>query len=519
MGMTSEDIKFGTLALNNMKLDEMIQVDRSNGSNDANVKRDTAANAEAATGLTSPFITINAYNVTNFLINFNLDLSGFLPTIRFTFSAGDPVFISVNYPKDGDIVSVYMKSQGDLYKAFRMDFRILTVSGDVSSKYAESGSDPEGTYFKFIITAECNIPGLYSPKIKSFKAMTSSDALLEVSQELNLGYSTNEKATDDKMTWICPNYSYYDFIQEVAIRAYKDDETSFYDCWIDSYYNLNFINLGTQFAFTGDPKQEIVIIPGNTKQGVNVDALVPGTSKPSPATLPLVLTNGAGAGTNPFMINGYTLTSVSGSNTNKMGYITTIGFYDEGMVADDPNTKYIKYDMESQTPEHVPEGGMLQKGRARSNDYKEETRREWLGVLNTDPNGVDGVHKNFYHAKVQNLININDVTKMTLEVELTGYFPGIYRGQVIPVVIYVFGASTRQQNTGDTPNKSPNTNTAPTKDEFLSGLYVITGMNVSWSQMSGGMTQRLILSKRMWTANSSGAIPKAFPISVQSRQF
>lgn len=518
--MTSEDIKFGTLALNNIKLDEMIQVDRSNGSDNPEVKKDMAANAEAATGLTSPFITINAYNITNFLINFNLDLSGFLPTVRFTFSAGDPIFISVNYPKDGDIVSIYMKSQGDFYKPFRMDFRILTVSGDVSSRYSESGSDPNGTYFKFVITAECNVPGLYSPKIKSFKTMTSSDALLEVSQDLNLGYSTNEKATDDKMTWICPNYSYYDFIQEVSIRAYKDDEASFYDCWIDSYYNLNFVNLGTQFAFSGDPKQEIMIIPGNTKQGVNLDAAIPGTAKSSPSPLPLVLTNGAGAGVNPFMINGYTLTSRSGSNTNRMGYITTIGFYDESLESkDDPNKKYVKYEIESQTADHVPTGGILQKGRARSNDYKEETRREWMGVLNTDPQTGEGVHKNFYHAKIQNLININDVTKMTLEVELTGYFPGIYRGQVIPVVIYVFDGGARQQNTGNMPNKAPNTTQSPTKDEFLSGLYVITGMNVSWSSMSGGMSQRLILSKRMWTANSSGAAPKAFPISIQSRQF
>ena len=142
-----------------------------------------------------------------------------------------------------------------------------------------------------------------------------------------------------------------------------------------------------------------------------------------------------------------------------------------------------------------------------------------MGVLNTDPQTGEGVHKNFYHAKIQNLININDVTKMTLEVELSGYFPGIYRGQVIPVVIYVFDGGARQQNTGNMPNKAPNTTQTPTKDEFLSGLYVITGMNVSWSAMSGGMSQRLILSKRMWTANSSGAAPKAFPISIQSRQF
>jgi hypothetical protein len=203
-----------------------------------------------------------------------------------------------------------------------------------------------------------------------------------------------------------------------------------------------------------------------------------------------------------------------------MGYITTIGFYDEALEAkEEPTKKYIKYEIESLTSEHVPVGGILQKGRARGNEYKEETRREWLGVLNTDPNTGEGVHKNFYHARYQNLININDVTKMTLEVELMGYIPGIYRGQVIPVVIYVFDAGTRQQNVGQEANKAQNTDQVPTKDELLSGLYVVMGMEVSWTETSGGMRQKLILSKRTWVANASGAIPKAFPISVQSRQF
>jgi hypothetical protein len=518
--MTSEDIKFGTLALNSIKLDELIKVDSSNGSDNLQTKRNLGANSESATGVVSPYISINGYNVTNYLINFNLDLSGFLPTVRFSFSVAETVFISVNYPKDGDIVSIYMRAPGDFYKPFRMDFRILSVDGGLSSKYSESGSDPNGSYFKFLIIAECNIPGLYTPRIKSFKSMTSSDTLLEASQDLNLGFSTNEKATEDSMTWICPNYSYYDFIRDVTSRSYKDDESSFYDCWVDSYYNLNFANLGNQFSFNGDPKQEITIIPGYTNLGLKTDTAIPGSSTADPVTLPLVLTNAVGAGINPFMINGYTLTSRAGNNTNSMGYITTIGFYDETLDSkDDPSKKYIKYEIESLTTDNVPTGGILQKGRARSNDYKEETRREWLGVLNNDPQTGEGVHKNYYHAKYQNLININDVTKMTLEVELAGYFPGIYRGQVIPVVIYVFDGGTRQQNVGKEANKKTNTDQVPTKDEFLSGLYVVMGMDVVWTETSGGMRHILVLTKRTWVANASGAIPKAFPISVQNRQF
>jgi len=517
--MTVDDIKFGTLALNNIKLDELIKIDAANGSESIETKRNMGSIDEKATGVVSPYISINGYNVTTYLINFSLNLSGFLPVINFTFSAAETAFISVNYPKDGDIVSVYMRAPGDFYKPFRMDFKILSVDGDVSSRYSNDGTDPNGSYFKFFVVAECYIPGLYTPKIKSFKSMSSVDVLLEVSQELNLGFSTNEKNTEDSMTWICPNYSYYDFIQEVSIRSYKDDESSFYDCWIDSYYNLNFANLGNQFSFSGDTKEEIVIVPGYTNLGGKADTMFPGTPTRDPVSLPLLLTNVIGAAVNPFMINGYTLTSRAGINSNEMGYITNIGFYDENLETDDPSKKYISYEIESLTTDNVPSSGILQKGRARSNDYKLETRREWIGILNTDPQNGEGVHKNYYHSKYQNIININDVTKMTLEVELNGYFPGIYRGQVVPVEIYVFDGGVRQQNVGKIPNRKTNTDLIPTRDEFLSGLYVVMGMHVTWSETAGGMKHILILSKRTWVANESGAIPKAFPISIQNRQF
>lgn len=517
--MLSDSIKIVTLALNNMKLDELIQNDRANGSSDPDLQRELGAGQEKSTGLNSPFMTINGYNVSKYLDSFSLDLSGFLPVVRFSFSTSETVFISVNYPKDGDIVSAYMRSAGDFYNPIRMDFKILSVSGGVSSSYSPQGSDPNGSFFKFHIVAECYIPGLYAPRIKSFGRTNSSDVLLDVSQDLNLGFATNEKTTNDVMRWLCPNYSYYDFIQEVCLRAYKDDEQSFFDCWIDPYYNLNFINMGSQFAFEGNPTQEVLILPGYTRGGIKPDVAMPGTPAPDPIKVPLVLTNAIGAGVNPFFINGYTLTSRAGNTTNALGYITEIGFYDEEAEEQAAAGKYVKYDIETQTTDNVKPGAILQKGRARDNQYKNETRREWFGVLNYFPDIDDGVHQNYYHATVQNTINIGDVSKLTLEVELSSYFPGIIRGMVIPVSIYVFDPGLRQQNSGNLSNRESNTGMNPTIDNFLSGNYVVTGMDIYWSKLSGGMKQRLILSKRTWTANSSGTIPKAFPISIETRQF
>lgn len=514
--MTLQDIQIVSLALNNIKLDEQVQIDKSSGSDSLSDARRQADIAIKNTGLFAPFITINGYNVTQYMRRFNLNLDGFLPTVRFTFIAEEAVFISVNYPKDGDIASVYMRSPGDFYKPFRMDFNILNVSSEPSSKMDSSGKDPEGKgrNLKFTILGECRIPGLYTQRIKSFREVSSLECLLSVSQDLNLGFSTNDKTLNDKMTWLCPAYSYYDFIQGVSIRAYKDDETSFFDCWIDSYYNLNFVNLGSQFAYSAPPDQKAVYLPGYVGGGFQASNRIPGTPDPKPVEAPLVLTNLIGYGEIPYFIIGYTLTSRAGNNTNQMGYVSEIGFYDENEKILDPSKKYIKYNIESQTPENVGDGMVLQKGRARDNSYQDEKRIEWLGILNTKIPGSDGgVHSNFLHAKYQNLVNFNDATKMTLQVELENYFPGIYRGQVVPVQIYVSEHGIRQQNVGNQGNRESNNTQTPVIDTFLSGNYVVMGMSVYWSDTGGRMRQSLTLAKRVWNLNTSGAIPKAFPIS------
>ena len=330
------DIRINQLSLNNMKLDQQFLV------REGNDPKDTKSNAGQRTGVEVPFITINAYPVSSYLKSFNLDLNGFLPVVNFSFYAGNPTFISVNYPKDGDIVSVYMASPDGYYKPLRMDFNILSVRSDVSSRYSDSGnaSDPDGYQMRFSITAECRIPSLYTPVIKAFREKSSYQTLLEVSQDLDLGFSTNESSTEDVMTWICPNYSYYDFIQEVCLRAYKDDNSSFFDCWIDPYYNLNFINLGSQFGHDDIVKEEVVFIEGYTSNAnYKPDVELDGSAPLKISKTYLLLKNLLDKDKYPFAINGYTLISNSGTNVNKTGYIVNIGFYDENLDETDPQKK------------------------------------------------------------------------------------------------------------------------------------------------------------------------------------
>jgi hypothetical protein len=78
-------------------------------------------------GYYRPVVFINGYFAEKFLIDFNLDLNQILPTLRFKFYTGNSSFVNLNYPKDGDIVSIYIRSNVPGYKPVRMDFNILSV--------------------------------------------------------------------------------------------------------------------------------------------------------------------------------------------------------------------------------------------------------------------------------------------------------------------------------------------------------------------------------------------------------
>jgi hypothetical protein len=253
-----------------------------------------------------------------------------------------------------------------------------------------------------------------------------------------------------------------------------------------------------------------MIVPGKSSNTNTGDTAFPNGDPGTPQKRKLLLTNETKPGEIPFGIAGYILISSSGQRANKTGYFTELSFYDEQQVNSDLEQKVVRYSIESTTSETVPDGVILQKGRAREDIYLEEKRIEWLGVLNTYSDNNPGVHANYLHAYYQNSMNMEDVTKFTLRIELESYFPGIYRGQVLPVSIYVFDTDgARKMNSGELENNKLQETNQVVLDEFLSGVYVVMGMNVTYD--SRGIRQVLNLCKRSWKINTSGIAQKYSP--------
>ena len=259
-----------------------------------------------------------------------------------------------------------------------------------------------------------------------------------------------------------------------------------------------------------DVIQEVPVQPGSSTGKAN-DALFPGIELQS-ATIPLQITNAPPLFGYPFFARQYTLLSESGNNTNLMGYVQTVQLYDENArIEKSPMEKYVDYDIESTTTEDVVENMVLQRGRPSEKLYQGEIRKRWMGILNAGPNGT--VHDNYLQARVQNPLNLADVTKFTLQVETGSYYAGYYRGQVIPVLLYATERGTRMNNTGTSNDQKPQRDSNLVLDQFLSGNYVLMGYSVCWSNEKG-FYQILNLCKREWILNSAGKLPKAFPINV-----
>jgi len=396
---------------------------------------------------------------------------------------------------------VYVRSWIEVYKPIRMDFTVLSVRSSQSSS-------SEGNGMTFNILGEAKIPGLYNEVSKAFRTKTSYDTLFDVSQLLNLGFSSNDTNLSDEMTWICPNLSAYDFIKEVTTRAYKNDR-SFFTSWIDPYYNLTFVNLENQLS-AKNYIQDIKVISGMGTGNAN-DTPFPGINNVL-QDIPLFLTNQKASFDLPTYILNYTLISQAGNITNNRGYIQEVQFYDDGFKTDKPIEKYINYTIETTTTENVTENMVLQKGRAIENDYTKEIRKTWYGSLN-DEDGAGGVHENFIQALVQNNFNKEDLNKFTLKIETNGYYNGIYRGQAIPVIIYVNDQGLRKLNTGASNNENIDEIINPVVDRFLSGVYILMGIELKY-EAHRGIYQVLHLRKRDWTLNSAGKFPKAFPINL-----
>lgn len=324
----------------------------------------TLENTSQKMGDLYPFIMINDYMINpNLLDSFYLNYNTRIPEISITFRVVDGIFMSKHFPKDRDLISIMIRSKNDDFTPIRQDFLITQVlTGDSFNASGEKQN--------ISISGVLNVPKLYHEFCKSYKKQTSFDCLLEVSDELNLGFSTNLEDTNDIQTWINPFHSYVKFINDVTNHSYLNDD-SFMTHFIDCYYRLNLINVQDQYNHDNSDLDDGLISSFFSTDHDKYSGEV------KHKLTKLILSNYNEIETSNNYIQGYTLINDSGNIIINDGYKRILQFYDN-------NDKSFKSHSIDTLDTPNSNNKIILKGRKGENFYENENKYKWLGYLNND---------------------------------------------------------------------------------------------------------------------------------------
>lgn len=468
-------IKQPTIGMDELSTFDSGQIDPKSG--DASVP-------EHQMGGLYPLVEINKYKFTpNELRFLRIDCTEFVPRITVNVITVNGVFLSKYFPKDGDPMSVFIRSKMDEFKPIRADFDITHVNSAPST-------DDSGEVISFTISGVLRVPGLFSEHCKGFEG-TSFDALGAVASELGLGFASNETSTDDRMRWLCPYDTYEKFIREVTMAAYKNEDT-FYQSFIDHYYILNMVNPNTQLDDKFEVEEALEVLRASTDNFV-------GHRVEKTQTVNL-LTNHENARGMGNYISRYTLLNSAGQVVIDNGYRRFAQFYDSSSSETPLASRYKSHFVEPLVSEgtETQQDKIVLRGRGDEAGKKivsGTSRYKWLGLQS----GANS-HDSYSYALVHNWQNGQELGKLVLHASLHKCNFNVYRGQKIPVIVINHGSVERQKET--LQDGQPYDHQVSV-DKFLSGNYMVQGMKYAWDRdNNASFSQELYLTRREWPAPS-----------------
>jgi hypothetical protein len=409
-----------------------------------------------------PLIRINTFDIQGgSLQSFRLRNTGFYPTLKFVFTDNTGLFMARYFPKDGDIIQVYIRSQGteDTFKPIRIDFTIIDCSpvGGGGNQSANEISI-EGRIF---------VPNLFTEKVQSYQS-TSWNALLAIAEELSIGFASNVDDTSDDMNWINPNDTPEKFIEDIVANSYLDDD-SFFTAYIDPYYYLNLVNVNSLFSQNQDIEPSLNFLQNSG------DLLSDSSGQDE---VPNFLTNKVEAQGSARYISKFQQVNETGSITKVNGYRRYTQYWD---LEDREFVSEFVDPIVDNTSGMIP----LTKGRIIEGEVEgprnDQVKYKYLGVRS------DNVHDEYMYAAIHNYQNLSEIKKVGMIVELDAANPALLRYSRIPCLIFEYSQTVKSVLTnpagdGDLPENVAQRATTPEEDdrtpvlnESLSGFYVISG--------------------------------------------
>ena len=483
-----------------IELDELEIIDVESGTE--NSQGNTIKEKPSKFSTIIPLIRINSYEVQgDRLETFQLKSVGFYPTCKFSFYDRDGMFTARFFPKDGDIIQLYIRSQGNetTFKPIRIDFTVEKIT-------PLGGGGATDTSPQIMVDGRMHVPNLFTEKVQ-FQDNTSWNSLLSIAEELKLGYASNVENTTDQQIWTNPYDTAQKFIEDITSNSYLNDE-SFFTAYIDPYYYLTFVDANKFFGMEDDLETSMMF------QQNAMDTIGSGDQNDSETIFPNMISNQLDLQGTARYISKYQQINNSGKISKDNGYKRYTQYWDlnaKKFISEfvDPIT--------SDTPGMIP----VTKGRTINGEVEgpvnNQIKFKFLGTQG------DNVHDNYYYASIQNFQNLAEINKLGMTVELPTVNPAILRYSriychMMETAQMVKGVLTAPENDDNAPNDSVRRKETPDNagsdvdnqygviNEYLSGFYVITGIEYfmdSGPQPGGAvLKQKLHLRRREVTPST-----------------
>ncbi len=434
--------------------------------NISNNKEQTGLKSQKTIGLDYPLIKINNYQFKKEeIVYFEIDCTAKIPKLTLTVKfLGNTHNISRNYPKDGDRVSVFIQSNDDSLKPIRNDYVIRSLNSNFAFNNYRFGN-------LVTIRGELFIPKILKNEVFS-KNDTSFNVLKEISKILNLGFVSNVTNTDDKQIWLNPKDNYFNFIQKIVERSFLNDNT-FFDWFIDVYYNLNFVEVNSILEEENNFKFKQIV---NDLMIYELET----TENKRKSLLPKVLTNYDLVASTPMFITNFKVENKSEIINEEIGYKLFINFFEHS------TKKFYDIFEEGLIKEGSEENKILLRGKPNEDYFKNYVKNIWSGIQYSLPK--HNVHKNYMFSIIHNHFNKAILDKLNLVVNIDGVNLNFIRGDSVPVFIlnvsndlenrYGFSSDEIQKMRKEFKNFS--FDEFPSYNRFLSGNYFLKGFKIVW---------------------------------------
>lgn len=319
-----------------------------------------------------------------------IDNTKFIPTCYLKFTDVFNIMHDIGFPGDNSTFTVVLPPNSPVLGNIFLKFKI--------KKYKVNGTT--NTNKKIEMFGILDVDKLYISLYKSYH-MSSYDLFKNFADDSGLGFMSNVDSSSDKMPWLNPSISYFEFLKDTISKAWLNDN-GFLWSFIDLFYNLNYVDVETAL---NDDLSKVKWVASTIFDNNNI------TNNPQNAVIPALLTNDKSqVGSNIFFV----ATDIVNQSTEislKNGYVRNIQFYDIDGNWSEKAGSYKSYQLDTIT---TSGSNILMKGDIGSTDfYNAHIVNHYLDKIDTI-----NVFTDFLWAQKQNSENIKDLQKVAMEIIL-----------------------------------------------------------------------------------------------------